>query len=77
MSGVTALRYLTVPMFRCVGSHTREECVRSKASFKAVRVLRSVFRRSTTLIVVAGEWILFQKSPTPQGLVGFLLVSSR
>ncbi|DBA85028.1 TPA: hypothetical protein ACH3X2_005762 [Trebouxia sp. C0005] len=39
VSGVTALRYLTVPMF-------------------------SVFRRSTTLIVVVGEFFMFHKLPS-------------
>lgn len=39
VSGVTALRYLTVPMF-------------------------SVFRRSTTLIVVVGEFCMFRKLPS-------------
>ena len=30
---------------------------------------RSVFRRSTTLIVVGGEWLLLNKRPTPTGFV--------
>jgi hypothetical protein len=29
----------------------------------------SVFRRSTTLLVVLGEWLVLSKTPTPQGLV--------
>ncbi|BDA42559.1 UDP-N-acetylglucosamine/UDP-glucose/GDP-mannose transporter [Coccomyxa sp. Obi] len=49
VSGVTALRYLTVPMF-------------------------SVFRRSTTLLVVAGEWLLLSKAPTPRGLFSIVLM---
>lgn len=29
----------------------------------------SCFRRSTTLLVVLGEWLLLSKKPTPQGFV--------
>ncbi|CAK0763224.1 hypothetical protein CVIRNUC_003036 [Coccomyxa viridis] len=49
VSGVTALRYLTVPMFSC-------------------------FRRSTTLLVVLGEWLLLSKKPTPQGFFSILVM---
>ncbi|KAK9843519.1 hypothetical protein WJX81_006926 [Elliptochloris bilobata] len=34
----------------------------------------SVFRRSTTLIVVGGEWLLLRKRPTPTGFVSILLM---
>ena len=33
----------------------------------------SCFRRSTTLLVVLGEWLLLSKKPTPQGFVRRLL----
>eukprot|EP00891_Asterochloris_glomerata_P006620 jgi/Astpho2/6620/fgenesh1_pg.00101_%23_26_t len=49
VSGVTALRYLTVPMF-------------------------SVFRRSTTLIVVAGEYLLFKKRPTMGAMLAICIM---
>jgi len=51
VSGVTALRYLNVPMY-------------------------SVFRRSTTLLVAAGEWVMFQKKPSGLSMVSiFVMVS--
>ncbi|GAB4824177.1 hypothetical protein N2152v2_011223 [Parachlorella kessleri] len=49
VSGVTALRYLNVPMY-------------------------SVLRRSTTLLVVAGEVYFFGKRPTRQSLVALVLM---
>ena len=44
VSGVTALRYLNVPMY-------------------------GAFRRSTTLVVVAGEYFMFKTLPSPKKLV--------
>lgn len=49
VSGVTALRYLNVPMY-------------------------SVIRRSTTLLVVAGEYWMFAKRPTRRSLAALLLM---
>lgn len=49
VSGVTALRYLTVPMF-------------------------SVFRRSTTLIVVIGEFFMFNKLPSKACMCAILVM---
>eukprot|EP00884_Botryococcus_braunii_P004078 jgi/Botrbrau1/13671/Bobra.0378s0005.1 len=49
VSGVTALRYLTVPMY-------------------------SVFRRTTTLLTVVGEWLMFGKVPTPAAVVAILIM---
>ena len=76
VSGVIALRYLNVPMYRRVAqapvlsaqlrTHRRPlQCKESKPGL----VHRSVFRRSTTLIVVGGEWFLLHKRPTPTGFV--------
>ncbi|KAI7842780.1 hypothetical protein COHA_003526 [Chlorella ohadii] len=49
VSGVTALRYLNVPMY-------------------------SVIRRSTTLLVVSGEFWMFNKRPTRRSLAALLLM---
>ncbi|KAL3162906.1 hypothetical protein ABBQ32_009349 [Trebouxia sp. C0010 RCD-2024] len=51
VSGVTALRYLTVPMF-------------------------SVFRRSTTLIVVVGEYFMFRKLPSKSCMGAIVIMLS-
>ncbi|KAL6766751.1 hypothetical protein ACKKBG_A37200 [Auxenochlorella protothecoides x Auxenochlorella symbiontica] len=50
VSGVTALRFLNVPMY-------------------------SVLRRSTTLVVVAGEYLAFHKVPTGLSLMGLGLMT--
>ena len=76
VSGVIALRYLNVPMYRHVPPGTsaltrlrvRRLPWQSKDS-KPGLLHRSVFRRSTTLIVVGGEWFLLHKRPTPIGFV--------
>lgn len=49
VSGVTALRFLTVPMY-------------------------SVLRRATTLLVVGGEWVAFEKKPTSKSLAAIVVM---
>ena len=94
ISGVTALRYLNVPMYRWVwpregSSHGRaaqtgqgrptQRCRRSPAP-RTERCRppparpRSVIRRSTTLLVVAGEYQMFNKRPTNRSLAALLLM---
>ena len=68
VSGVTALRYLTVPMYRCAG------CLQLRPLHNSSPELThpvncSVLRRATTFLVVGGEYIAFGKAPSLGGLV--------
>ncbi len=90
VSGVTALRYLNVPMYRCawlagciaaarvdtrlVAVNCRTCSQAPQPAVAAVLGPCSVIRRSTTLLVVSGEFWMFNKRPTRRSLAALLLM---
>lgn len=75
VSGVTALRFLNVPMYRWgpVFKGSRQVDLYRSCAIKPytspLSLHASVLRRSTTLVVVAGEYVAFHKVPTGLSLV--------
>lgn len=86
VSGVTALRYLNVPMYRCGCLPDAASCLHFSCKsvlleqqlctcFLTSLLLRcSVIRRSTTLLVVSGEFWLFNNRPSRRSLAALLLM---